>query len=133
MAFLNRFLTISASDPDDIRRRRILNILIVSIGVLSILALLASIAAVFLRVQRWDNVSLVVFGSAATILGLLIIYLINYFWSGKIAATIFLTFLTILFAFTDTPEQVSGGRSLFAFAIPIIIASIILVPWSSFI
>ena len=133
MNLLRRFLTVSTSDPDDTRRRRILNILVVSIGLLSILALLTSLALFFLGVLAWENVGLVITGSVATIFGTLIIYLINHFWSGRVSATIFLVFLTLLFAFTDTPEQISGGRSLFAFAIPIIMASILLVPWSSFI
>src|SRR3989304_3599327 len=128
-----RFMAISTADPDDTRRRRILNILLVSIGILSLLALAASLAAIFLEVQRWENVKLLIIGSIVTVLGMLIIYLINIFWSGRVAATIFLVFLTLVFAFGDTPEQVSDGRSLFAFAIPIIMASILLAPWLSFV
>ena len=133
MSFLSRFLTISTNDPDDTRRRRILNILVVSVGILSFLALLAGIISIVLQVQRWENVSLVVIGSAITMIGSLLLYLINYFWSGRVSATIFLVFLTFVFAFSDTPEHISGGRSLFAFAIPVIMASILLAPWSSFI
>jgi len=81
----------------------------------------------------WENVALIVIGSLITILGMLLVYSINAFFSGRIAAIIFLVFLTIVFAFSDTPQQVSGGRSLFGFAIPIIMASILLVPWSSFV
>src|SRR3990172_6531425 len=128
-----RFMAISTADPDDTSRRRILNILLVSIGILSLLALAASLAAIFLEVQRWENVKLLIIGSIVTVLGMLIIYLINIFWSGRVAATIFLVFLTLVFAFGDTPEQVSDGRSLFAFAIPIIMASILLAPWLSFV
>ncbi len=133
MNFLRRFLTISTADPDDTRRRRILNILLVGIGAMSLIALTTSLAAIFFNVLRWENVNLVITGSIVTLLGMLILYLINVFWSGRVAAIIFLVFLTVLFAFTDTPEQVSGGRSLFGFAIPIIMASILLVPWSSFV
>ncbi|HEY3476507.1 MAG TPA: ATP-binding protein [Anaerolineales bacterium] len=133
MAFLNRFLTISTSDPDDTRRRRILNILIVSVGALSLFALTTTLALILLGFQPLQNATLVLIGSTATILGTLIIYLINYFWSGRVAATVFLIFLTTVFAFSDTPEQVAGGRSLFGFAIPIIMASILLAPWSSFV
>jgi signal transduction histidine kinase len=133
MNLLSRFLTISTSDPDDTRRRRILNILLASVASLSLLALVISLAVIFLKIQGWENVGLIVVGSAITIVGTFVIYLINFYWSGRIAATIFLVFLTLVFAFTDTPQQVSGGRSLFAFAIPIIMASILLVPWSSFV
>jgi PAS domain S-box-containing protein len=133
MNFLNRFLTISTADPDDTRRRRILNILLVSVAILSLLALATSLVAIFLKVLGWENLSLVIIGSIVTVLGMIIIYLINVFWSGRVAATIFLVFLTIVFAFSDTPEQVSGGRSLFGLAIPILMASILLAPWSSFV
>jgi signal transduction histidine kinase len=133
MDLLSRFLTISTADPDDTRRRRILNILVVSIGILSLLALVASFAVIVLKLERWENVRLLVIGSGLAIFGLLAIYLINIFWSGRVAATVFLVFLTVVFSSADTPEQVSNGRSLFAFAIPIIMASILLVPWSSFI
>ncbi|HLO13354.1 MAG TPA: hypothetical protein VK206_00900, partial [Anaerolineales bacterium] len=133
MNFLSRFLTVSTIDPDDTRRRRILNIFVASVGLLSLFALIISLTTIILKIQRWENVSLVIIGSAVTVLGSVIIYLINYFWSGRLAAIIFLIFLTLVFAFTDTPQQVSDGRSLFTFAIPIIMASILLVPWSSFV
>jgi signal transduction histidine kinase len=133
MNSLNRFLTISTTDPDDTRRRRILNFLVVSIAALSLLAIVISLASVYLNAISWENVALIVIGSLITILGMLLVYSINALFSGRIAAIIFLVFLTIVFAFSDTPQQVAGGRSLFGFAIPIIMASILLVPWSSFV
>ena len=133
MRFLNRFLTVSAIDPDDTRRSRLLNILLAGIGILSLLALAIFLAMIFFKLTTWENSSLLVIGSIITVVGMLIIYLINIFWSVRIAATIFLGFVTIGFAFSDTPEQVAGGRSLFVFAIPIIMASILLAPLSSFV
>jgi PAS domain S-box-containing protein len=133
MRFLNRFLTVSAIDPDDTRRSRLLNILLAGIGTLSLLALAIFLAMIFFKLTTWESSGLLVIGSIITVVGMLIIYLINIFWSVRIAATIFLGFLTIGFAFSDTPEQVAGGRSLFVFAIPIIMASILLAPLSSFV
>ena len=127
--YLGRFLTISTADPDDTRRRRILNILLMGIGALCLIGLMIFLAPIY----EWEDVKLLVIGSSVTFLGMLIIYLINIFWSGRIAAIIFLVFLTVVFAFGDTPEQVAAGRSLFAFTIPIIMASILLAPWSSFV
>jgi len=133
MNSLNRFLAISTTDPDDTRRRRILNFLVVSVAALSLIAIVVSFISVYSKAVRWENVSLIIIGSVITILGMLLVYFINSRFSGRIAAIIFLVFLTIVFAFSDTPEQVAGGRSLFGFAIPIIMASILLVPWSSFV
>ena len=125
----NRFVTISSSDPDDVRRRRILNILLAGIGGVSLLALVVGSLLIF----SGQSVSLIILGSIVTLIGTVIVYLINIFWSGKVASSIFLIFLTIVFAFSDTPEQVADGRSLFAFTIPVIMSSMLLVPWSSFI
>jgi PAS domain S-box-containing protein len=133
MRFLNRFLTVPSADPDDTRRRRILNILLAGIGAVSLFALVIFLAMIFFKLTTWENSGLLVVGSIVTVVGMLVIYLINIFWSGRVAATIFLVFLTIGFAFSDTPEQVAGGRSLFVFAIPIIMASILLAPLSSFV
>jgi len=131
--FLDRILTISTADPDDTRRRRILNILLVSVAILCVIAVTISLGVVFLSITKWENTSLIVLGSIVTLAGVLIVYFINSFWSGRIAAIIFLGLLTVMFSFSDSPMEVSSGRSLFAFAIPIIMASMLLVPWSSFV
>jgi signal transduction histidine kinase len=131
--FLARILTISTADPDDTRRRRILNILLVSVAILCVLAVVTSLSIFFISKTDWGNILLIVLGSIVTLVGILIVYLINRFWSGRIAAIIFLGLLTIIFSFSDSPTEVSSGRSLFAFTIPIIMASMLLAPWSSFV
>ncbi|MGE5777275.1 MAG: sensor histidine kinase [Chloroflexota bacterium] len=133
MNLLNRFLTVPTTDPDDTRRRRILNILVFSSGILSLIVLVGSIAMIALGAEKWENVRLLVITDIFLMFGLLATYLINTHWSGRIAATIFLIFLTVIFSFSDTPEELTVGRSLFYFVVPIIMASILLVPWSSFI
>jgi len=129
MNTLGRFLAISTDDPDDARRRKLLNILLIGVGLLSIIAIVLAL----ISGRPWENISLIVVGSALTLLGMIIIYVINQVWSGKIASSLFLGFLTLVFAFSDSPIQVSDGRTLFAFTIPIIMASVLLTPWSSFI
>lgn len=129
MNALNKLLVISTVDPDDARRRKLLSILLIGVGLLSITAIILA----FVSRRPWENISLIVIGSIFTFAGMIIIYIINQLWSGKIASSIFLSFLTLVFAFSDTPIQVSDGRTLFAFTIPIIMASVLLSPWSSFV
>jgi len=130
--YFDRFITVSTADPDDTRRRRILNILLVGVGMVSFIALII-VTLIGVQSQTPNDTFIIIVGSVIVLAGVIIIYYINSLWSGKIAATIFLVFLTVVFAFSDTPEQVSAGRSLFAFTMPIIMASILLAPWSSFI
>lgn len=72
-------------------------------------------------------------GSAILQVGLIVIYFINKYRSGKFAATIFLILITAVFSFSDSPVELANGRSLLFFTIPIVMASVILAPASSFI
>ena len=133
LQFFNRLLNISTADPDDARKRKILNILLVGTGGFAILAFLLSLYFFATLPEQAGEIGIIFWGSAATFVGILIIYLINQYYSGRLAATIFLIFLNVVFLFSDTPEQVVGGRALFTFTIPIFMASILLSPIASFI
>ena len=129
--YFNKLLqTPYAKDSDDARRRRILSILLLSTFVLTILGLLAVIT--FFTGN--DQGAQLIYISGPILLAItLVIYVINRYKSGRVASALFLLLLLILFAFTDTPEQVSNGRTLFVFAIPVVISSLLLVPAASFI
>lgn len=126
-------MAVPATDPDDARRRKILNILLASVAAASILAVLSAIILISISHQRSDDLNLLLWGGSFTVMGLLLIYGINHYWSGKIAAFLLLTFLSVIFAFSDRPEEVASGRTLFLFTLPIIMASILLSPGTSFI
>ena len=130
---LQRFLTISTLDPDDARKRKILNILLAGAGGVSILGILLSMYLAVMKAQGSEEISSILWGSIATLVGVALVYSVNRFWSGRLAAFLFLIFLNLVFTLSDTPEQVSGGRALFAFTLPIFMASVLLTPASSFI
>ena len=132
MNYLERFLTISTADPDDARKRKILNILLGGTGAVCIVAILLSIYLFATSQQQPDEINIILWGSISTFVGTLIVYFINLYYSGRVAASIFLVFLNAIFAFSDTPEQVANGRALFTFTIPIFMASILISPASSF-
>lgn len=79
MNAFSRFLAVPTTDPDDTRRRRILNILVASVGILSLLAIVISLISVFFTGLHWESVSLIIVGSLVTIIGMVIVYLINIF------------------------------------------------------
>lgn len=131
--FLDNFLNVPVPDPDDARRRRVLNTLLLG----TILATIFGIFAIILGSSSTgglgspNNQNLLI-GTFAIIVGMAGIYLINRYWSGRWAALLFLLLLTAIFAYTDTPEELSNGRSLFVFTLPIAISSLILLPSASF-
>lgn len=133
MGMPGKLLDVRSTDPDDARRRRLLNILLV--GVASLVALTLTVTGL-LTVSgiegRTDPLLLALQGGTATLIGIIFVYIINRYWSGTVASSLFLLLLTIVFALSDEPRQVVEGRSVFLFTIPILMASVILRPWASF-
>lgn len=132
-AYIDRLVSVPATDPDDARRGRLLNILL--LGVL-VAALLGLIAVILTSIS--DNFAfnteqqILLAGIVIFTLGIFGIYQINRRLSRRWAALLFLLLLTFIFVFTDTPQQLVNGRSLFLFMLPIAISSLILVPQASF-
>ena len=135
--FLDSILTVHVPDPDDARRRRVLNILLLGTLAATIMGLLGIVLGSSSAEEISDpETQLLIGGTIITTLGILGIYQINRRWlgrwSGRWAALLFLLLLTLIFTFTDTPEELSNGRSLFIFTLPIAISSLILLPQASF-
>jgi PAS domain S-box-containing protein len=128
---LQRLISTPSLDPDDSRRRRNLNILLIGTECALILAFIASLVA-FSTGRSEKETILITWASASMALVVILVYLINRYWSGKVAAVLFLTFLTIALSFSDSPEQIANGRSLFIYVIPIAMASVILQPVAGF-
>jgi signal transduction histidine kinase len=133
-AYLNSILNIPSSDPDNARRGRLLNIMILGILGAAVVGFILTIVSVFrgmssLSDPETQNLFLGIF---ITILVLFGIYQVNRRFSARIAALLFLLFLTLIITFTDNPEQLSNGRSLVIYTLPIAISSLILVPPASF-
>jgi len=131
--FFNALLDVSVPDPDDARRRRLLNILLLGNTIAAILGLVAILASNLATGQlNSPDSAVLLIGIFIATLGFYGIYQMNRHRSGRWAALLYLLLLTLIFTFTDTPEQLSNGRSLFIFTLPIAISSLILIPEASF-
>ncbi len=131
---VSSLIDVSAADPDDKRRRKLLSVLLLGIVILTFLMLFLLITLII------AGESLEIDGSVWAGAFALLLGCSAFYWSsrnpaipGWVTSGVFLLFLMVLFMFGDTPEQLAGGRSLFVFTIPIIMASILLSPASSFI
>lgn len=129
-----RLLEVRSTDPDDARRRKLLSILLIGIALLIAFTLIVTgLFATWVRGAYSQSLLLALQGGAATLVGILVIYLINRHRSGPLASALFLLLLTAVFAVSDEPQHVVEGRSVFLFTIPILMASVILRPWASFV
>ncbi len=131
-SIINQLLDVPPTDPDDARRRKLLNVLLLGVGILSLLLFLGTLA-VSATAPDPEEIFILIVGSLVMLAGVAIILAINHYRSGGLAAWLFLALLLAITAFSDQPAQVADGRSLFIFALPILMASVILPPYASFI
>ncbi|NLX11315.1 MAG: PAS domain-containing protein [Chloroflexi bacterium] len=134
MQFVSSLLDIRSIDAEDARRRQLLNILLLGVAAIAVFALVAATLTILSSPQSEHGENLIMIGgSVFTLLGVGLLYLLNRRRAGWAAGALFLTLLTLVFAFADKPAEVAAGRSLFLFAIPILMASVLLFPAASFI
>jgi PAS domain S-box-containing protein len=133
LTFSRRFLDISSNDPDDARRRKLLNVLLLGFALLGVLGLITLALSAIAGALSLSEAEVLLLTNLALIIGIAIIFSINRYWSGTIAASVFLLFLLALVTFSDIPKEVAAGRTTFFFVVPIIIASVLLRSYASFI
>ncbi len=130
MALINRLLTVPVADPDDARRRRLLNTLLLLMGSLITLTLFFAIYLNFTGEDPVGSASLL--RSTSVMLGgMLAIFLINRFVSGWLASSVF-SLLFIGAMFVSVEPEVLLGDYTFYLVIPIIMSSALVRPWASF-
>src|SRR5688500_3998970 len=101
MKYLNTILTVSTTDPDDARRRRLLNILLLGTLVAAMLGLVSIFIFNILKPEtNRSETQILLVGITVFTLGILGIYQVNRRFSGRLAALLFLFLLTAIFSFT---------------------------------
>ncbi len=135
---IRQLIEVQSTDSDDARRRKLLAILLVGLAALALVAIVAITILWFATGSAsagvsWNDFVRLVGSSLAFLFGLAVIFAINRYWSGILASVLFLSFLTIMLAVVDEPKQVVEGRTVFVFTIPILMASVLLRPWASFV
>lgn len=128
---VHNILEIKSVDPDDARRRKLLNILLLGATSLAALGILVAFVNALFHLWPSADINFIFIASVGALIGGIGTYLINR-KSGSLAALFFLTLLTVSLVFSDTPKEVADGRSLFVFSIPIVAASLLLTPSASF-
>lgn len=129
---LSRLLDVPLTDPDDARRRKLLNILLAGIMVLTLLIFLTA-TIVGLTSQEWEQLTMLYLGSLAMLLGVMIVFVLNRYRAGWLASSLFLLLFVVVIIVVEPPEEVTSGRSTFVLAIPVIMSSVLLWPWASFV
>jgi PAS domain S-box-containing protein len=130
---ISQLLDVPSIDPDDARRRKLLNILLVGMAPLTLVTLLVTVVANITGLESPERTTTLYVGSLAMLIGLAVIFTINRYRSGWLASLLFLLLVTTVVAVGDEPQEIVEGRSLLLFAVPIVMASVLLAPQASFV
>lgn len=111
--------------------QKLLNILLLVVGFCALLGIVFLIVfqSELTPTGQWELLRLYL----SAIVGLSIIYVINRYGSCQLASLLFLILLIVGIALFDKPSEVVKGRALLGFAPLIIMGSVILSPYFSFI
>jgi signal transduction histidine kinase len=126
-------LEVKTSDSNEQRRARLLNILLLGVLALTAFALLGTSVLTLIGGSLPVESSQIIIPSSLMIAALSIIWAINHYLSPKVGSTLFLIVLTIILYSFAPPYESVWGRNMIMLAIPIVMASVILRPLSSFI
>jgi len=132
MNTIERLLNVPSTDPDDARHRKLLNIMLIIIGLVTLISIIYINTVPSTGEVEQQDYTYVYLASLGVFIGVLVIFAINRFWSGKAASVLFLLILIVAVAFGDEPKEVVEGRTLIMFAVPIMMASVLLRPYASF-
>lgn len=132
MTVISQLLDVpSPANPEDARRRRLLNIMLLTLLAIDVLVLVVTVVVIVITDPEVE-LQLLLVGSIVLFFGFLGLFALNRRRSGPLASAMFLLLLTFVFAFSDIPKEVADGRSLFLFTVPIIMASVLMQPSMSF-
>ena len=120
-------------ESDEIRRENLLAILVGWTVILAILQLLVTLILVLIGNVRFEE-TLWLFPVTITMFaGLVIVILLDRSGYGTLARFLFVVLLIGVIVFGEDPNELVGGRSIFFLAIPILVSSVLLPPWTSFV
>ncbi len=133
MISIRHLLEMRSTDPNDRRRSYLLDILLIGVGAIALIALVATFISQIAGIYVSERDVSLYRASIGILLGVAIVFLLNRYGYITLASWLFLAIITLALAFTDKPAEVVQGRTLFMFTIPILMASVLIRPYASFI
>lgn len=126
---ISHFLNVPSTDPDDARRRKLLNVILAGFFIVGILSALTTFYVLLFTdmppASFKENTGLA-WTLVGVVIGCIVVFYINRKYSGLIASGIFLLFIMYMISASDSYDALVNGRSLLYFTIPIVMASMLM-------
>lgn len=115
-----------------LRRKKILELLLWIIGITAVIVYLFLLMNSNLLVYSSEAVQIrFIWAVRTTIVSTVLLLVFNRYTDSMWPASLTVFLLIAISVFSDSPEQVTNGRGLFVFVLPIVISSVLLFPWAS--
>lgn len=126
------FLDSRIAGTNEERSKKNLDVILVGISTLSIPAFFIYLVfSLFIEVTVAE-MQLLTLSFALFLITMTIIYFLNRRTEGNLASHLFLVFFYFFIVISETVFEVTRGRGLVLFAIPIMLSGMLLPPWTSF-
>ena len=89
--WINQMLDVPSLDAEDGRRRKLLNILLLGIAALTALTLILTVLSLLAGTPNDPGTSLLFQALIITLIGMALIYVVNRYWSGSVAAVAYVS------------------------------------------
>jgi signal transduction histidine kinase len=132
MGFISRLVNVPSADPDDARRRKLLNFLLIIVGGLILLTLIYTFVVSIAGTEEAELLQSLYLASAVVLGGIAVLFFINRYGPGWLASLLFVFLFTFAIVFTSEP-QLLLGEYMFYLTIPIVMASMLVRPWASYV
>ncbi len=127
-----KIIDVTNTDPDDRRKARLLNILLLGMAVLAFVTVVLVALLIILKVDGWENLVSVFWSGSLFLLGIVLVYVVNQHGYVFAASIMFLLIIMVTFTLANI-RAIGNGATQFYFVIPVLIASVLITPASSFV
>jgi len=132
MNFIKQLVNVPSTDPDDARRRQLLNFILFILALLMLVTLLFTVYLDISGAEKdRESITSLYIASTAMLVGIAVLFLLNRYGPGWLASSLFLLLFTFAVVFTSDPQSILG-EYMFYLTIPIVMASVLVRPWASY-
>ncbi|MCP5094560.1 MAG: hypothetical protein GY943_03285 [Chloroflexi bacterium] len=130
--WLIKILEVPVEDPDQRRRSKLLNIMLLGVLILTLIGIIVVAPQAF-QENVAGEIVVALWAMFFTLCLIGVAYGINYYISADLSSSLFLGFLAVVIYLSNTPYEAMWGQNMIMVAVPIIMASVLLRPYASFI
>jgi PAS domain S-box-containing protein len=131
---IQNVLHVPVVDPDDARRRKLTNLLLITSVGAALAVVVATAIGQILGIEYSEGGAFTADWQAlSTMVVLVVLILVNRWRRRGLAGILMLLCMVSYIATSDIPEEIADGRTTLAFVYPIVLASFLLPPYASFV